>query len=152
MKLIRNLKPIKGLSFLLDAMIEVQKTKSDIKLIVIGNIDFESVKFIELKKFINDNSLNVKFRGKVTEEELVNYCQKAKLNVLTSQTEPFYFESFGLIHVEAKVGGTLTIGIKNSGNDDVISSENSYFVEYDNKKELSNKIFKCLWVKIFSFH
>jgi glycosyltransferase involved in cell wall biosynthesis len=135
-----NLKPRKGLSFLLDAMIEVNKIRDDIKVVVIGNINFESEKFKEVKKFIDDNKLNVEFTGKVTEEELINYYQKAKLNVLPSQTEPMFFEGFGLIHVEANACGTLTIGTKNSGNEDAIDEKNGYLVDYGNVKELSQKI------------
>lgn len=137
-----NLKPRKGLVFLLNAMIEIDKKRPDIKLNVIGNINFKSIKFQEVKKFIDDNSLNVEFSGKVTETELINYYQKAKLNVLPSQTEPLYFEGFGLIHVEANACGTMTIGTKNSGNEDAIAEQNGYLVEYGDVKDLAEKILK----------
>jgi len=137
---IGNLKPRKGLRFLLDAMIEVQKIRSDVKLIVIGNIDFESMEFKDIENFIDANTLNVEFCEKVTEEELINYYQKAKLNVLPSQTEPFYFEGFGLIHVEANACGTFTIGTKNSGNEDSIAESNGYLADYGDVQGLSQKI------------
>lgn len=142
-----NLKPRKGLGFLLNTMIEVRKNRPDIKLVIIGNIDFESAKFKEVKKFIDDNRLNVEFSGKITEEALINYYQKAKVNVLPSQTEPFYFEGFGLIHVEANACGTLTIGTKTSGNEDAILTNNGFLINYGDTIELSKIILAIFSLK-----
>ncbi len=135
-----NLKPRKGLSFLLNSMVKVNAVKPEIKLIVIGSIDFKSEAYIKIKSYIESNNLNVEFVGKVTEKELVLYYQKAKINVLPSQSEPLFFEGFGLIHLEANACGTLSIGTYNSGNEDAIIPKNGYLVNYGNVNELSSKI------------
>ncbi len=135
-----NLKPRKGLSFLLESMIAVNKTRPDIKLIVIGNIDLKCEKYLAVFDYIQSNNLNVEFLGKVSENELIFHYQKAKLNILPSQTEPFYFEGFGLIHIEANACGTLSIGTKNSGNEDAILDGNGYLIDYGDKKKLQSLI------------
>ena len=142
-----NLKTRKGLRYLLDGMIKVGKLNSKIQLVIIGNINTKHEGYINILKFIKQNNLNVKFTGKITEKELIEYYQKTKLNILPSQTEPFYFEGFGLIHVEANACGTLTIGTKNSGNEDAIIDGNGYLVEYGNVEELSKKIIEIFEMK-----
>lgn len=135
-----NLKSRKGLKFLLESMIEVNKIISNIKVVVIGNIDFESDKYKEIDKYIQQNNLNVEFVGKISQEELIKYYQKAKLNILPSKTDPFYFEGFGLVHVEANACGTLSIGTKGSGNEDAILDGNGYLIEYGDINNLSKHI------------
>ncbi|MEL7067703.1 MAG: glycosyltransferase family 4 protein [Cyanobacteria bacterium J06581_3] len=137
-----NLKPRKGLSFLLESMVEVSKQRTNIKIVVIGNIDFSSSAYSDIERFISLHQLDVEFVGMVSEKDLVHYYQRATLNVLPSKSQPFYFEGFGLIHSEAIACGTITIGTCNSGNEDAISTENGYLVEYGDKKELSEKILK----------
>ncbi len=134
-----NLKARKGLSFLLESMVTVNKVKPDIKVVIIGKIDFQSVKYFEVLKYIKDNALNVEFSGKVESSILVEYYQKSKLNVLPSMSSAFYFEGFGLIHLEANACGTLTIGTKNSGNESAIKN-NGFLVTYGDIEELSNII------------
>ncbi|MEL7357733.1 MAG: glycosyltransferase family 4 protein [Cyanobacteria bacterium J06560_6] len=137
-----NLKPRKGLRFLLESMVEVSKQKSNIKILVIGNIDFSGSAYSDIKRFISTHKLDVEFVGPASEQALVHYYQMAKLNILPSKSQPLYFEGFGLVHVEAIACGTLTIGTYNSGNEDAISAENGYLVEYGDQKELSEKILK----------
>ena len=135
-----NLKLRKGLKFLLESMVEVSKQKSYIKVLIIGRIDFSCQAYLDVKNFISSHKLDIKFIGQVSEEELVRYYQKSKLNILPSQSQPFYFEGFGLVHTEANACGTLTIGTYNSGNEDAISNGNGYLVEYGNIQALSEKI------------
>ena len=135
-----NLKARKGLKFLLDCMSQVNKKRPDIKLYIIGNINLSSDSALDILNFIKKNNINAEFTGKIEEEQLVNYYQKAKLNILPSQTEPFHFEGFGLIHVEANACGTLTIGTKNSGNEDAIMKKNGYLVNYGDTNMLTSII------------
>jgi len=144
-----NLKPRKGLKFLLESMTEVNKINPDIKVVVIGNLNTKSIAYKKTVEFIKNNNLNVEFSGKVSEEELIEYYQKAKLNILPSQTEPFFFEGFGLIHAEANACGTVTIGTKNSGNEDAITDENGYLVEYVDIEKLKNTILEVFKMKIY---
>ena len=141
-----NLKRRKGLLFLLETITKVKTIRPDISVIVIGDIDVNHKDYTKISNYIKKNNLNIIFAGKVSEDQLIKFYQKAKLNILPSQTEPLYFEGFGLVHAEANACGTLTIGTLNSGNEDAISIDNGYLVHYGDTQELCNKI-----LEVFTF-
>jgi glycosyltransferase involved in cell wall biosynthesis len=141
-----NLKPRKGLLFLLESMVIVKTDRPDIKVVVIGGINFNDKKYQKIEKFISENRLNVEFIGKISESELVECYQKSTLNALLSQTVGFHFEGFGLIHLEANACGTLTIGTLNSGNEDAIIDKNGFLIEYGDVNQLSKII-----LEVFSY-
>jgi glycosyltransferase involved in cell wall biosynthesis len=140
-----NLKKRKGLVFLLEAIANNPKVSSIVKLVVIGYIDKDTTSFADISKYIEKNNLNVVFVGKVSIAKLVQYYQRAKINILPSRSDPFYFEGFGLVHVEANACGTYTIGTTNSGNEDAIIKENGYLVKYGDVEDLSKIIYKLLF-------
>ena len=135
-----NLKERKGLQFILDSMIFVKKLRSDIKLLVLGDVDVGSDIFSEKASFIKENSLNVEFTGRLTQRELVSHYQNATLNVLPSQSIKYHFEGFGLIHLEANACGTLTVGCADSGNEDAVNPKFGFLVNYGDTKKLSKII------------
>jgi glycosyltransferase involved in cell wall biosynthesis len=138
-----NLKPRKGLTFLLEA-ISLAKKKHGllIKLNIIGNIDKNSEEFYKVNQYILKNNLEVSFLGKISTNNLVRYYQKAFLNILPSYTEGSNFEGFGLVHLEANACGTLSVGCNNSGNEDAIKPGNGFLIEYGDIKKLTKIIIK----------
>ncbi len=144
-----NLKDRKGLDFLLQSMAAVSNIIPNIKVVVIGYIDTSSDKYKKVINYINKNKLNVYFAGIISEADLIKYYQKAKLNILPSKTEPYYFEGYGLIHAEANACGTLTVGTKNSGNEDAISKENGFLIDFGDIPGLANIIIDCFSAKIY---
>jgi glycosyltransferase involved in cell wall biosynthesis len=139
-----NLKPRKGLTFLLEA-ISLAKKKYDlrIKLNIIGKIDKNSEEFYTFKQYILKNNLEVSFLGKVSTNNLVKYYQKAFLNILPSYTEGYNFEGFGLVHLEANACGTLSVGCNKSGNEDAIKPGNGFLLEYGDINKLTKIILKA---------
>ena len=135
-----DLKPRKGLPFLLSALKEASTKHPEIELSVIGNVDQSAKEYREIEKLISTHALNVSFAGKTPEEELIKNYQRAKLNVLPSQSERFHFEGFGLVHLEANACGTLTVGTYESGNEDAIQPGNGFLVKYGDVESLSKTI------------
>jgi glycosyltransferase involved in cell wall biosynthesis len=135
-----NLKARKGLLFLLKALAELKREGMSYPLAVIGNIERNSSDFENITSFIKENGLSVTFTGKVSEDELIGYYQRAKLNVLPSKSSRFNFEGFGLVHLEANACGTLSIGTLNSGNEDAIKQGTGFLVEYDDVPALAAAI------------
>tara|TARA_B100000886_G_scaffold262323_1_gene187056 strand:+ start:700 stop:1761 length:1062 start_codon:yes stop_codon:yes gene_type:complete len=137
-----NLKPRKGLLFLLESLAILQNRGCKYELFVIGKIEKDHY-FKNVMRIIKENKLNVSFKGKLPIENLVNYYQKAKVNVLPSLSKRFNFEGFGLIHNEANACGTLSIGTFNSGNEDAIKNK-KYLVKYGDKDHLANLLEELL--------
>lgn len=131
-----NLKPRKGIEFVLNAFKIVAMEISDLRLQIVGKIDKNSHKYKQIDEDIKKNNLNIEFLGWVSEDELCNIYQIAKLNVLPSKSDRFYFEGFGLIHLEANSCGTLTVGCNNSGNEDAIKGENGFLINFDDTSAL----------------
>jgi glycosyltransferase involved in cell wall biosynthesis len=141
-----NLKPRKGFSFLLETMPRVAKTIPGVGLVVAGRIDCGSARYRRVSEYIERHGLRVRFLGEVTEEALIEHYQRAKINVLPSQTTPMCFEGFGLVHVEANACGTLTIGTRNCGNEDAILEDNGLVVDYGDVNALSQGIIDALTI------
>jgi|LWDU01.1.fsa_nt_gi glycosyltransferase involved in cell wall biosynthesis len=135
-----NLKPRKGLTFLLESLCQAYKINRDIELLVIGEVDHSSKQYFKVREYIDDNGLNVDFLGRVSENDLATLYRTSMLNILPSKSEPFYFEGFGLIHLEANACGTLTVGTINSGNEDAIDKKNGFLIQYGDVHKLSSII------------
>ena len=144
-----NLKERKGAQFLLNSMVKVNKLKPEIKVLILGYVDKHSKEFIAKQKFIQKNLLNAEFVGKVSQQKLISYYQNARLNVLPSKSSKFYFEGFGLIHLEANACGTLTVGCSNSGNEDAIYPGNGFLIRYGDTKKLSEIILSIFSKKYY---
>ena len=136
-----NLKKRKGFTFLLEALKNVNNVNSSFHLLVIGRVGTLSK---EVKNLISESGVDVKFTGAISLEELVRHYQKAKLNILASKSDPFYFEGFGLIHLEANACGTLTVGTEGSGNVEAILPGNGFVIKYGDVNRLSQIIEKTI--------
>ena len=70
---------------------------------------------------------NIIFLGKISDNELVEKYRKCSANVLVSVSNEKVFEGFGMVHVEANLCGSLTIGGIDSPNEELISDgKNGY--------------------------
>lgn len=81
-----------------------------------------------INRFIRNHNLPVRFLGQVSHGELVSQYQACVAHVLPSVSEPFFFEGFGLVHLEANMCGALTIGTRDSANQEVIDEGASGFL------------------------
>lgn len=141
-----NLKSRKGIDFLLDGVALANKTIPNTRLRVVGNIDQASAQFFEVSKKISSLGLDVEFLGSLSSQELREAYSQSKINVLPSKSDRFFFEGFGLIHLEANACGTLTIGTLESGNEDAIQEGFGKLVSYGDIEALSEAIVAALTV------
>lgn len=100
-----NIKKHKGLSYLLEAF-EICKNKGlDCKLVIIGNADnFRSGDTEIAEKLSTVNEKDICFSGRISDEELQVYYQKARLLV-----QPSLYEGFGMPPLEALSLGTNAV-------------------------------------------
>ena len=134
----------KGLKYLLDAMALLPK---DIKLTVVGNGNLLD----HYKKYVESNKINVKFKGKISDNDLIVQLQNAKILVLPSYSAA---ESFGMVLIEAMACGTPVIGSNIGGIPSVINNdETGLLVKPKDSKGISSAIEKLhkdkeLWDKL----
>ena len=98
----------------------------------------------DLINSLKKKGIKVKVKESISTGQLVKKYQKAKINILPSQNENGHFEGFGLIHLEANACGTLSIGCRDSGNEDAIKNGYGFLIPQKNHKELSSKIKEIL--------
>ena len=136
-----NLKKRKGLAFLIKSLnLLSSEEKKRLKIFVLGSVVLNSIEYQQLQEYISSNNLNVSFKGKVSLEKLIESYQRSKLNILPSKNEGFHFEGFGLVHLEANACGTLTVGSKNSGNEDAILPGKGFLIDYGDEEKLASII------------
>jgi len=100
-----NIKKHKGLSTLLDAFEYCINDGMDAKLTIIGNAEnFRSGDQETVEKLERANNKNIIFTGKISDSELKEYYQKARLLV-----QPSFYEGFGMPPMEALICGTNVI-------------------------------------------
>ena len=97
--------PIKGIDSLIKSLVYL-KDKQNLRLIIIGDDTHSQPLLIKLKKLVNNLQLkdNIIFRGIVPQEELPYYYSAADVCSVAS-----YYESFGLVALEALACGTPVI-------------------------------------------
>jgi len=142
-----NLKTRKGFNFLLESYLVSFKNNPTIRLIVVGRVDRGSKAFVKIMEIVSKEGLKVDFVGVLSHDELVKRYNEAKLNILPSKSDPYFFEGFGLIHLEANACGTLTIGTFNSGNEDAIKPGMGFLVNFGDVNKLSQIILETMDLK-----
>ncbi|WP_323737136.1 glycosyltransferase family 4 protein [Methanosphaera sp. ISO3-F5] len=131
----------KGLDYLLDALVEVKKVISDVKLVVGGKgslLEFYKNKVKDLG--LEDN---VEFKGFLTDEEVISMYQESELFVLPSISS--LQEGFGIVVLEAlscetPVISTTIVGVS----DDVINTDSGIIVPPRDVDKLTGAIIKIL--------
>ena len=121
-------KPRKGLLTALRGFKDFLQKHDGYRFHVVGNFDNSTQYNQKVTDFIQKAKLPVKFLGSVTHQELVHQFQRCTAHVLPSISEPFCFEGFGLVHLEANLCGSLTIGTERSANEEIIAEGTSGFL------------------------
>lgn len=114
------IKPRKGLLVALKGFKDFIVDHPKYEFRVVGALD-EAARYVqEVQCYVQQHQLPVRFLGAITHDELVTQFQSCTAHVLPSETQPYYFEGFGLVHLEANMCGALTIGSIDSANEEVI--------------------------------
>jgi len=142
-----HIKERKGLIYALMAFSEICKYDKDVVFyIVCAKQEGEySEKCIQ---YIKDNNLRkqVKFLGKLNDDELIGVYQKSMCNILTSVNSNEHFEGFGLIHLEANACGIPSLGSKMCGNESaIIEGKTGYLCEQKNIVDIKKKMEKIIY-------
>jgi glycosyltransferase involved in cell wall biosynthesis len=121
-------KPRKGLLVALEAFREFVREFPDFEFRIAG-VTNEADRYNEkVRAYIQRHELPVVFMGALSHAALVQQFQSCTAHVLPSISEPFCFEGFGLVHLEANLCGTLTIGTEESANEEIIAEGTSGFL------------------------
>ena len=123
-----NIKKQKGIKTLLEAI-----ANTDIKLFLVGEKDRFRTKDDTLTKYM-DNP-NIKFTGRISDDELFNYLSKAKFLI-----QPSLYEGFGLPPLEALYLETKPIISDIDVFKEIYSKLDVVFFEAGNKDSLLEKI------------
>lgn len=118
-----RLHPVKGIEYLVDAMVHIQKRYKNTKLLIIGNGEQKR----ELEKRVNNYKLNdfVQFIGELPHSQLPDFFVASDFFVL-----PSISEGFPNVLLEAMAAGLPVIGTKIPGIPEIINnSRNGILVE-----------------------
>lgn len=120
-----NLISQKNFLFTLRVFEKIKNLFPDSTLLIIG----DGIMRNELEKYCIDNCLeDVKFLGRISNEEVQYYMKHSEVFIL-----PSINEGFGIVYLEAMFNGCITIGTKNEGIDGtIIDGENGFLIDpYD---------------------
>lgn len=121
--------PIKGLDLLVDAL---RMLKRDIELNIIGGASKGEENYESIKRYAD--GLPVKFHGPVKHEHLSKFYQNSGVLVV-----PSYYESFGLVALEAMASARPVIGFEDTGLAETVG-ENAGILVKRSKKNLAYAI------------
>jgi len=129
--------PLKGIEQLLRAIVYLQNING-LRLIVIGGDEDSQYEIGRLQRLAGELSVQdvVDFRGLVKHDELLHYYSAADACIV-----PSYYESFGLVALEALACGTPVVATDVGDLKNIIrQGENGYVIADNNPRELARKI------------
>ena len=134
-----RLAPIKGLETLLDSIPKLQQTRSPVVLIVGGGLD-ESANGHLTTLYSRMNALGiedrVRFLGAQPQERLPYFYAAARVTVM-----PSYYESFGMVALEAMACGSPVIASRVGGLTVTVEDGiNGFLVPEGDSVELANRL------------
>jgi D-inositol-3-phosphate glycosyltransferase len=115
--------PIKGLEVLIDALRMIGK---DINLDVVGGPSKGIHTFESIKTYAEN--LSVRFVGPVPHDKLHEHYQRASVVVV-----PSYYESFGLVALEAMASARPVIGFEDTGLSETVADDAGVLVQRSEK-------------------
>jgi D-inositol-3-phosphate glycosyltransferase len=133
--------PLKGIDRLLKTMIYLQAYKG-LRLIIIGGDEHSRREVGKLKKLVGELEIgkSVTFQGIVKQDLLVDYYNAADICVV-----PSYYESFGLVALEALACGTPVVATDVGDMRHIIhQGETGYVVEDNTPEKLAAAIERLL--------
>ncbi len=134
---------VKGIDILLQAMHQMVKHNSQLKLVLVGggfyhNSQTEEQNLQEMSQKLG-LSKNVEFAGIKTPSEVAQYMRESTLLVLPSRTE-----TFGAVLVEALACGTPVVATKCGGPEDIVNDTVGRLVPKENPEALANAILEVI--------
>lgn len=136
----------KGYHVSIEAFAKVVEKIPTLKYKIVG--DLSDVQYLEtLKGIVKDLGLEekVEFLGKVSESELTDLYERAKLFVLTSVTKSNHIEGFGIVYLEANAHALPVVGCLDTGAEDaILNGGTGFLVPQNNGEETSQAILKIL--------
>jgi glycosyltransferase involved in cell wall biosynthesis len=133
-----TLRSVKGVNYLIEAMAIISTKLSTIDLLIVGDGP-ERAKLETLVKELNLQNCT-HFEGKVSNEKIPEYMERADLFVLPSLSE-----SFGIVNLEAMASGLPIVATNVGGLPEVVKNgENGLLVEPRNSKALAEKVLLLL--------
>jgi len=140
------LKYRKGYHVSIPAFAEAKKELPDLKYKIIGSRS-DRAYFNELKKLAAKSGAEngIEFISDITDRELIDIYQRAKLFILASVNEDHHFEGFGLVFLEAAAAGLPVIGTLGNGIEDAIKNGyNGFLVPQNNIETTARAIIRTL--------
>ncbi len=133
----------KGLQYIIDAMPDIIKYDSKIKLLIIGEGPYEKV----LRERLRENKIEeyVEFLGSLPVSAVVKYYNFADIFIMPSLSTKTGTEALGLTLLEAMASGCAVIGTNVGGIPFVIKNNyNGILIKQKNSLELSNAVAEIL--------
>jgi len=135
---IGNLRPIKGVEYLIEAMTKVAQNYPESRLVVVG-VDFQDGKLQELAQEKNLQE-RIIFTGSIPPHEIPEYMVAADIFVLPSLSE-----GFPNVLLEAMAAGLPIVATRAGGIPEIVTDgENGFLVEPRNSQQLADKIMLLL--------
>ena len=133
-----RLHPVKGVSYLIEAMAIVHRKMPDAKLILVGD-GIERSKLEELVEKLDLNGC-IQFAGQVQQERIPTIMQQADLFALPSLSE-----SFGIVNLEAMAASLPIVATNVGGIPDIVEEGmNGYLVNAKRPAEVADRILMLL--------
>lgn len=142
-----RLHPVKGVQYLIEAMVIVHREMPDVKLVLVGD-GVERSRLEELAKRLDLNGC-IQFAGQVPQERIPQIMHQADVFALSSLSE-----SFGIVNLEAMAAGLPIVATNVGGIPDIIEEGvNGYLVNIKSPDEIADRILILLqngeiWEKI----
>lgn len=131
----------KGYDISIKAIAEVKKDFPDITYHIVGS--YGGTYYESLINLIRELNIikNVKFLGRVSDEELIKLYQMADIFLLTPKNVNNNFEGFGLVYLEANACGKPVIGTYGCGAEDaIINGYNGLLVPQNDPQKTAEAI------------
>lgn len=129
-----NLRPIKGVEYLIEAMTRVVQEYPETRLVVVG-VDFQDGR---LQRLAQEKNLQerITFTGFIPPDKIPEYMVAADVFVLPSLSE-----GFPTVLLEAMAAGLPIVATKVGGLSEIVTEgENGFLVEPRNSQQLAEKI------------
>jgi glycosyltransferase involved in cell wall biosynthesis len=112
----------KGILELVQAMVEVRRRVSDVRCVIIGNLESEPAYVERVRAAIRDLNLQdcVHLLGHVPESTMLAWYGAGDVFAMPSMNISGKFEGYGLTHLEASAAGLPVIGTTDCGAEDAI--------------------------------
>lgn len=141
-----SLKTRKGFDLLIKAIAIAQKKMPDIKCYIVGGEGKGAHYYnylVDLAK--KEKAENIFVLKKITDQELRVLYNKAKLFVMTTVSDKYSFDGFGMVYLEANAYGVPVIGSYDSGAEEAIrDGYNGFLAKPKDINDIADKILKIL--------